>query len=104
MLKLISCENPIIANHYFNILQTNNINCVLKNENLQAVAGGIMAHQWPEIWLLDEMQQAKAKALIEELDQLDQTACNWQCSKCESDNEAQFNACWSCGEAKTIND
>lgn len=56
-------------------------------------------HTYPEIWLVNENDESKARALIAEFEQpLANETPERACSRCGELNPATFQICWHCGE------
>jgi len=49
----------------------------------------------PTLWVLRDTDLRAAVELL--IERPDARARPWSCPKCKSENEAQFDACWSCG-------
>ncbi|MEO0367608.1 MAG: DUF2007 domain-containing protein [Pseudomonadota bacterium] len=73
------------------------IKSVLRNEYSGSVMGEIAFFEvWPECWV-DDQDAARAKALIEELDNRSSAPENdWQCTQCQEINPQTFDLCWNC--------
>lgn len=107
MEKVYSTDNRFMVWHIKNILQNAGIECVVKNDLLSAAAGVLPPTEcWPEVWVLNDANVAKAKSLMS--DALDVSALHqnlvkgddWLCLNCQETNESQFYHCWQCGEVK----
>jgi hypothetical protein len=55
----------------------------------------------PELWVINDADQARAEGLIATLQAEPVGGENWRCAKCKEDNEAQFAACWNCGHSRS---
>lgn len=54
----------------------------------------------PEVWVLNDRDEARARAVIEQV--LSDAARShargpWRCPRCDEEREGQFDSCWSCG-------
>ena len=57
---------------------------------------------FPELWVLNDDDAPKAKALLEGRAKPESPpGPAWICNRCGEAIEAQFNACWKCGTART---
>ena len=67
------------------------------NENAQGGLGEIpFIHAWPEVWVVDDRDTERARALIrahEGTNTLAQVAC----PACGEASPANFQICWNCG-------
>jgi hypothetical protein len=53
---------------------------------------------WPQSWVMDDSQLARAQQCIqEELVKRSEINNAWQCPKCHEKLEGQFESCWNCG-------
>ncbi|MDV6315288.1 DUF2007 domain-containing protein [Idiomarina sp. HP20-50] len=97
-MKLIyTHENKLLVENARNILQIEGIETVMKNEFSSGAAGDLAPMDtWPELWLVDEAQLAKAKELMNTMEAQANEA-DWRCNQCQEINGAAFEICWSCG-------
>jgi hypothetical protein len=82
-----------------NMLEDAGIACILRNEILSGLSGGIPATETtPELWIEDDNRLAEALQIKADF-QSSVTAVgdDWQCQKCGEISEAQFTSCWKCG-------
>jgi hypothetical protein len=106
MLRLMRAPNPVIGQHWVNVLATAGIGCELHNRYLNGALGEIPAEQCaPELWLVDERDEALARRLIEAASSGPPAgAASWRCRGCGETLEAQFTQCWQCGAARDPRD
>ncbi|MGM0905272.1 MAG: DUF2007 domain-containing protein [Pseudomonadota bacterium] len=97
-MKLIyTRENKLLVENARNLLQMEGIETVMKNEFSSGAAGDLAPQDtWPELWLVDEIQLDKAKALLERMEEQAE-GDDWRCNNCQEVNGAAFEICWSCG-------
>ncbi|MEA3122744.1 MAG: hypothetical protein QOH33_2334 [Paraburkholderia sp.] len=102
MLKLMRTPNAIIGQHWVNLLTVAGIPCELHNRYLNGALGEIPADQCaPELWLVDERDEAIARKLIEAaVNGPPPGGAPWRCQRCGETLEAQFTVCWQCGTAR----
>jgi len=100
MQKIYTSPDRIMVFHCKNLLESHNIECVVKNEFLAGAAGEIPPNEcWPELWVKnvqqykDAMQILNSNCLI-----TDKKLPIWKCTKCGEKLEGQFTTCWRCGE------
>ena len=84
--------------YYQDILQSNGIECLIKNEYLSGGAGELPPNEcWPRLYV-DDKDFDRAEQLIQaELNSKPTDTPAWTCSQCGEDNEGQFAVCWKCG-------
>lgn len=77
------------------------IETAIRNQYAMGAVGDLAPVDcWPELWVLDDYQAARAseavKRLLNQL-QRDQLRGDWCCSRCGEHNGAAFDCCWNCG-------
>jgi hypothetical protein len=102
MLRLMHAPNPVIGQHWVNVLAAAGVPCELHNRYLNGAMGEIPADQCaPELWLVDERDEALARRLIQAaLSGPPAGAAAWRCHACGETLEAQFTQCWQCGATR----
>ena len=97
MKKVTTSHSLVTVNHYKNLLESEGIPCLIKNEILGGIAGEMpLTEVWPELRVLNDIDLDRAKQLIDE-DIVDESPMqSWKCRKCGEENEGQFAACWNC--------
>ena len=84
------------------ILAKEGIDCILKNDQLSVGLGEIpFTECYPELWLTDDDVYPRARLFV--VNWLKNEAVSsepWVCPKCGEKLEAQFGACWSCGQER----
>jgi hypothetical protein len=71
-------------------LQARGIPCEVRDNTLSEEAPFV-----PTLWILRDTDLRAAVEILSE--KPDVRARPWSCPKCRSENELQFDACWSCG-------
>jgi hypothetical protein len=96
MKKLNSSESLVTINHWKNILESEGIACVIRNEHLGSIIGEMpFVEVWPQLWIRNDLDFDRATQLI--TDAADESPSEpWTCKKCGEENEGQFGACWNC--------
>ena len=103
MIRIYSNESALSVNHMKNILESNDISCIIKNESMQGIGIGELGMCWPELWLIKTDQQDDAQNLIEDaLTKVDEAEEDWTCENCSETNESTFNICWKCSTSKIV--
>ncbi len=99
MRKVFTHENLAIVSSAKNLLELNNIDCLVKNE-FHASGGYVGFEAIPiELWVHDDAQAQQAIAILEEELAPDDPAQAWVCSHCGETNEGSFETCWKCQNA-----
>ena len=84
------------------LLQAEGIAAVVQGEHIFAVRGALPV-SYPTVWVLDEADFGRARALVLEYEQSvtpdgeDLAAEPWTCPQCGERIEGQFGLCWQCG-------
>lgn len=99
MKRVYSSDNPLIVAHLKQVLEANHIPCLMRNEYLLGAAGELPPIEcWPELWIMEDFQEEKARALVQATLAPDPGAADsWHCPRCGEPLEGQFTACWHCG-------
>ena len=102
MKKVTSAPSSITINHYKNILVSEGIPAFVRNEHLGSIVGEVpFMEVWPELWIENDLDYDRALQLIDANTILAESPGRpWRCKNCKEENEGQFGACWSCGEAR----
>ncbi len=98
MKKIYSADNLIMAGHVKGLLESNSIECIIKNQNLAGAIGELPPVEcWPEVWVVHEEDYSQAMKIVDSVITHDQHLHNeWKCI-CGEIIEGQFSACWQCG-------
>ncbi len=88
----------MLAGQIKSLLETNQIECFMKNENLTGGIGELPPIEcWPEVWIQDDAKENHAKEIIHRCISLEnKTKESWKCN-CGEIIEGQFTQCWNCG-------
>ncbi|MDH5518869.1 MAG: DUF2007 domain-containing protein [Gammaproteobacteria bacterium] len=99
MKKLYACADRVMLYHVNNVMKSEGIDCVIKNDMIYSLAGEVPVNEvWPELWLIDETQQKKAETVLSALlASAKTTSAAWRCRQCGEEHGSQFTACWRCG-------
>ena len=99
MKKLYSAQDPLMIGHLKNVLESQGIECVVKNTYLAGGVGEIPPIEcWPELWVVeDALYSMAAETLDKALAPLGSVKKPWRCGKCGEEVEGQFTECWNCG-------
>ena len=102
MKKVTSAESLVTINHYKNLLESEGIRAVVKNEHLASIVGEMPFQEvWPQLWVTNDLDYDRALQLIDSDKIADESpSAPWRCRHCGTENEGQFAACWQCSEAQ----
>lgn len=101
MKKVHTSPDSLLIGHLKNILEQNDIACVLMNVYSHGAAGELPPDQvWPQIWVLDDAQFLQARELINQVLRPVNLGGPWRCPHCGEQIEAQFTECWQCGSSR----
>ena len=94
MKRIYSSFNLVAVHHAKNLLATEGIRAVVRNEYLSSAMGDLPpAECQAELWLLDPRDAPRAEEL---LFRRQPSGEPWLCA-CGERCEAQFTQCWKCG-------
>lgn len=97
MRKLYSAESIIVIAHLRNVLEAAGIPALIRNDRLLGVMGEIpFTECWPELWVRNEGDILRARALIDAELQAPLAAESWTCGQCGENLDGQFSDCWRC--------
>ncbi len=103
MIKVFEDFDIALVGHYQSVLESNGIATFMKNQFGTSGAGELpFVEVVPQLWVLNEAELERAKALIEDLhgpDDLKQAEA-WVCPGCGTSQEAAFSHCWNCSSAR----
>jgi hypothetical protein len=104
MKKVYSSDSYFLVGHLRQLLESQHIRCIAKNEFLQGGAGELPPTEcWPELWIAEDFQYDKAKELVEGfLASSAEIVTGWRCPECGEHLEGQFTACWYCGADRPL--
>ena len=100
MRRLAQAPNIAIAALWVDTLQQAGFSATMQRYFLSGIAGELPPDQClPEVWLTLDHEEPRAKALLDELQNLPQR--RWVCS-CGELVEGGFEQCWNCGLAMPV--
>ena len=103
MIKVFEDFDITLVGHYQSVLESNDIATFMKNQFGTSGAGELpFVEVVPQLWVLNEADAERAKALIKELHKPEngkQTQA-WNCPSCGTPQEAAFTHCWKCSAAR----
>jgi len=104
MKHVYTAFNLIDAQMIKDHLVSAGFDAIIKGEYLMGAVGELPANTSPTVWVLDDEDCDRAKALIKSYqqnrpeDQIHQSV--WLCPQCEETIDPQFTQCWNCGESR----
>ncbi|MCW8091761.1 putative signal transducing protein [Alteromonas sp. ASW11-130] len=110
MKKLFSSDDRFLVQQVRSELEALDIPYLMKNEFTSGAMGELPWQDvMPEIWLIDEEWEPKARelvfALVEHTKPGEDKVCAqlWRCPHCQEMNEPEFDVCWQCeGEPRVL--
>lgn len=98
MRRVYGSFDLLAVHHARNILATNGIDALVRNEYLSSAAGELPPAECQiELWVLRDADAARAEALLRAGPPAPQRQSVWRCERCGEVSEPQFTQCWSCG-------
>lgn len=102
MIKVYESDDRVLIHHLKNMLETEGIECLVKNDHIHTLAGEVpMVDTWPELWVADDDLADRARQIVERsANQPAPGGPDWVCAQCGETHEPQFSQCWNCGADK----
>ena len=101
MIKLYTTTDSVLLNLLKSELEMENISVLIKNEFPPAAGEVPRVVAYPELWILNDEDAARAQNIVEEnLKKSRQKQAAWICTHCGEPLEGQFELCWKCGNPK----
>ena len=103
MIKVFEDFDITLVGHYQSVLESNDIATFMKNQFGTSGAGELpFVEVVPQLWVLNEADAGRAKALINELSDPEggEQPKAWICPKCGTSQEAAFTHCWKCSSPR----
>lgn len=91
--------NPTEAHIVCELLKQHEIEAEVRGEGIFSLKGELPLtdDSDPYVWLFDDTKSVAAKRIVSEFKADDEDTDEWQCLKCNEENEGQFALCWFCG-------
>lgn len=103
MKKIYSTDNLVMAGYIRNLLESCDIECIIKNQNLYGAMGEIPPVEcWPEVWIINDDNFTVATEIINSAMQENSSSGHWWICQCGEKLEGQFSACWNCGAERPL--
>ena len=93
------CRAPSLPDAHIlrGVLQQSGIEARVFNENAQSGVGQLpVPDAYPEIWLVNEHDLERAKAVIRVFESAPRVTGSVRCGACGEDSPANFQLCWNC--------
>ena len=103
MIKVFEDFDIALVGHYQSVLESNDIATFMKNQFGTSGAGELpFVEVIPQLWVLNDTDIDRAKALIKELNDPENgvQSTQWQCPECGTSQEPAFTHCWKCSTAR----
>jgi len=103
MIKVFEDFDVTLVGHYQSVLESNDIATFMKNQFGTSGAGELpFVEVIPQLWVLNEVDTGRAKALIKELSdpESNEQPPAWVCPRCGTPQEAAFTHCWKCSSPR----
>ena len=101
MRKVYTSHNSAIIGHVRQVLENHAIRSIVRNDFLLGGAGELPVNEtWPEIWVVDDRDFDRARALVDAVVAAPVSDPPWRCALCGEQMEGQFTDCWRCGVAR----
>ncbi len=95
--KVRTYKTEAEAEYEAGFLRTQGINCEVRSRlgKLGSTYAPATLPPIPALWVFEDKDLPRALEVLDA--RPDQRGPPWTCPNCKSENEAQFDACWSCG-------
>jgi pentatricopeptide repeat protein len=98
MEKLCRAGNLQEAYLILHRLERAGIEARVLNEHAQSGVGQLpFTHAYPEIWVLEPADAARARAIVEAHERAEEASAPRVCPFCREENPGTFELCWRCG-------
>ena len=100
MKRVFTASNQFDIYIIKDLLESREIACLVRGELLQGAIGELPAQLFPELWIMDNSDEAAAKNIIQHYAKSleSQAKDNWRCDNCNEMHPDSFTQCWSCGK------
>lgn len=83
------------------LLEEQGIATLLRNQYVSMARGELpFTDTWPELWLVDDQDWDRARAILSAQTTAANPAEEWTCARCGETSEGQFSSCWNCSQDK----
>jgi hypothetical protein len=89
-------ENPLFVHNAKNVLISEDIAVIVKNEYLSGGMGDLAPlDTWLELWVINDEDYLRALTLLTPTTHPSAQKI-WRCTHCRENNEPTFDLCWNC--------
>ena len=102
MVKVYESHDRIFVESLKAMLTSESIEHLVKDESSSSLGEVPPIVSCQHIWVIDEKDLERARGLVKQLESQAELATGepWTCPGCQENLEAQFTACWNCGEQR----
>lgn len=102
MKRLYTDQNSLLVGNVKNILENNDIECVIKNFMLVGGLGELPPTACStELWVIDDDKYDEAELILKKIFSKNKDKLTgWICANCGETVEGQFTECWNCGKSR----
>ena len=104
MQPLYEARDALQANLLRDHLAAHHIRSVVLGDYLSGAAGELPAVNFPVVWLLEDRDLPRAKALLAAFLAPSPVASDWDCPACGAEVGGEFALCWQCGAPRPDGD
>lgn len=105
MIRVYIAENLADAHLVSNLVRSCGIKTHVFNEFANGAVGELpFTHTWPEVWIENDRDEARALEIIENRGAAVSSDENLSCTECGQNNPANFGICWNCAAPLTEKD
>lgn len=98
MKRVYTAPNSLMVDHLKLVLDSAGIDSVVEHRFLSGAVGEVPPTEaWPELWVLDDAQEAPARALVAAAAAAPEHARQRTCLACGEHFTEPFDTCWKCG-------
>lgn len=103
--SVYSAPQAFWVDYLKNILESEGIECFVKNQYLLGAAGELPPNEcWPSLHVFNDADYPRAKQLVEselKMQNNQSNAQDWLCGGCGEHVEQPFGVCWRCGALRS---
>lgn len=104
MKRIYVANDPANAEIMKDYLAGHGIETCIKGALLWGGRGLLPVDACPEIWVVNEEDAERARALALQLERTPIEGRTWRCRRCGEQLGAQFTQCWNCGRDRGADD
>lgn len=98
MKRVYTAPDTLMVDHFKLVLDQAGIDSVVQRRFLSGASGEIPPTEtWPELWVLDDEQEAQAREVIAAAAAPREAGARRACLACGERLGGQFDTCWRCG-------